>query len=203
MAYKTFISYKYDESQALRDAIIEKLGNDAIYYCGETSISPNLTDLKTYSIKEKLKDMIYNTSITIVILSPKMSKSKWIEWEIEYSLKEIKRGNKYSRTNGVVAIISKVDGSYDWFKHFSYNHHRKPVINFDMEKTFKLISNNHFNSNPPIWHCSKCKTYDSMYGSYISFIEEDNFLNNINYYLDNAYEKSRNRISDYTLIRKR
>ena len=87
MAYKTFISYKYDESQALRDAIIEKLGNDAIYYCGETSISPNLTDLKTYSIKEKLKDMIYNTSITIVILSPKMSKSKWIEWEIEYSLK--------------------------------------------------------------------------------------------------------------------
>ena len=42
-----------------------------------------------------------------------------------------------------------------------------------------------------------------MYGSYISFIEEDNFLNNINYYLDNAYEKSRNRISDYTLIRKR
>ena len=41
MAHKTFISYKYSEAQGLRDDIIKKLGDDASYYKGETSESPD------------------------------------------------------------------------------------------------------------------------------------------------------------------
>ena len=44
MARKTFISYKYSEACELRDQIIEALGDDAQYYQGETSESPDLTD---------------------------------------------------------------------------------------------------------------------------------------------------------------
>ena len=44
MARKTFISYKYSESQSLRDEILEALGDDATYYQGETADSPDLTD---------------------------------------------------------------------------------------------------------------------------------------------------------------
>ena len=44
MAHKTFISYKYSEAQNLRDRIIKALGDDASYYKGETSDSPDLTD---------------------------------------------------------------------------------------------------------------------------------------------------------------
>ena len=91
MARKTFISYKYSEAQDLRDKIIESLGDDAIYYQGETSDSPDLTDTSTENIKENLKDMMFSTSVTIVIISPNMKKSKWIDWEIEYTLKEIKK----------------------------------------------------------------------------------------------------------------
>lgn len=40
MAHKTFISYKYSESQELRDRIIQAMGSDAAYYTGETSESP-------------------------------------------------------------------------------------------------------------------------------------------------------------------
>ena len=47
MAHKTFISYKYSEAQGLRDNIIKKLGDDASYYKGETSESPDLTDTST------------------------------------------------------------------------------------------------------------------------------------------------------------
>lgn len=43
MAHKTFISYKYSEAQDLRDRIIEAMGDDASYYMGETSDSPDLT----------------------------------------------------------------------------------------------------------------------------------------------------------------
>ena len=47
MAHKTFISYKHSEATDLRDRIIEALGDDAMYYMGETSESPDLTDTST------------------------------------------------------------------------------------------------------------------------------------------------------------
>lgn len=43
MAHKTFISYKYSESRFYRDQILDALGDDAVFYKGETSDSPNLT----------------------------------------------------------------------------------------------------------------------------------------------------------------
>lgn len=46
--------------------------------------------------------MMYDTSVTILILSPNMKKSKWIDWEIEYCLKDITRKNRTSNTNGIV-----------------------------------------------------------------------------------------------------
>ena len=116
MAHKTFISYKWSEAQKLRDDIIGALGDDATYYKGETSESPDLTDTSTENIKKNLKDMMYDTSVTIVILSPNMTESKWIDWEIEYCLKNIARKNRTSHTNGVVGVIMKVDGGYSWYK---------------------------------------------------------------------------------------
>ena len=83
MAHKTFISYKYSESRELRDRIIQAMGSDAAYYTGETSESPDMSDLKTATIRKKLADMIYSTSVTIVIISPHMKESNWIDWEIE------------------------------------------------------------------------------------------------------------------------
>ena len=65
MAHKTFISYKWSEAQDLRDDIITALGEDATYYKGETSESPDLTDTSTENIKKNLKDMMYDTSVTI------------------------------------------------------------------------------------------------------------------------------------------
>ena len=55
-----------------------------IYETIITSESPDLTDTSTENIKKNLKDMMYDTSVTIVILSPNMTESNWIDWEIEY-----------------------------------------------------------------------------------------------------------------------
>ena len=105
MAHKTFISYKYSESQKLRDRIIEALGDDATYYKGETSESPDLSDTSTENIKKNLRDMMFDTSVTIIILSPNMKESKWIDWEIEYCLKKITRKDRTSQRNGLVGVI--------------------------------------------------------------------------------------------------
>lgn len=203
MAHKTFISYKWSEAQDVRDRIINALGDDASYYKGETSDSPDLTDTSTENIKKKLKDMMYDTSVTIVVLSPNMKESKWIDWEIEYCLKEIKRKDRTSHTNGVVGVIMKVDDGYSWFKRTGKNCHGTSTTSYEMDKVFDIISKNHFNSNPKQWHCDKCETYDWLNGSYISFIEEDEFISHPEKYIDNAYDKSENDASGYELKKQR
>jgi len=209
MAHKTFISYKYEESpvkdaaRKLRDKIITALGADATYYQGETSDSPDMTDLATGTIKKKLTDMMFATSVTIVIISPSMKKSKWIDWEIEYCLQNNTRKDRTSQTNGIVGVIMKVDGSYDWLINHHINCHGTNTINYKTEKLYPIIYNNQYNSNPALQHCDTCKTYDYMNGSYITFVEEEIFLTNPQKYIGNAYDKSENNASGYDLTKKR
>ena len=114
MAHKTFISYKYSESQNLRDKIIKKLGADATYYRGETSESPDLTDNTTNTIRKNLADMIYDTTVMIVIISPNMKQSKWMEWEIKYALREQTRNGRTSHADGVVCVVQKMNYIRNW-----------------------------------------------------------------------------------------
>lgn len=203
MAHKTFISYKWDEARDLRDKIINSLNEDATYYQGETSDSPDLSDTSTENIKKHLAEMMYDTSVTIVILSPHMTESNWIDWEIEYSLKQITRKNRTSHTNGIVGVIMKINGSYDWFEEHNSNCHGSSTVSYKMNKVYTIIESNHFNSDPPQWHCNECKTYDQLNGSYIAFVEQDSFLENPQLYIDNAFEKSENDASGYNLTRHR
>lgn len=199
MAHKTFISYKYSESQDLRDRIIEAMGDDATYYKGETSDSPDLTDTSTENIKTVLRDMMYDTSVTIVILSPHMKESKWIDWELEYCLKLETRNGRTSQRNGIVAVIQKVDGDYSWFKYQIEKPDGCKVNNYYTEKVYDIINNNRFNQDPPQYNCQTCKCYDALTGSYISFVEEDTFLSDIDRYINNAYDKSENDAIGYVI----
>ncbi len=135
MAHKTFISYKYSEAQDLRDRIIDALGDDATYYKGETSDSPDLTDTSTENIKRNLRNMMYDTSVTIVIISPHMKESKWIDWEIEYCLKNNTRKNRTSHTNGVLGVIMKYYGGYSWFKYKHTNSDGCSSMSYDTSKS--------------------------------------------------------------------
>ena len=74
---------------------------------------------------------------------------------------------------------------------------------YEMDKIYKIISANHFNSNPPKWHCNECETYDWLNGSYITFVEEDDFLAEPSKYIDNAYDKSENDAKGYKLHKER
>ena len=109
MARKTFISYKYNEARGSRDLIIRALGENATYYTGETSESPNMDDLKTDTIKEKLKNMIFPTSVMIVIISKNVDDSKWMEWEINYATSRQTRNGRQSQPNGIVKVM---DGGF-------------------------------------------------------------------------------------------
>ena len=162
MAHKTFISYKYSEAQELRDKIIKALGDDASYYQGETSDSPDLTDTSTENIKKNLKDMMYGTSVTIIIISPHIKESKWIDWEIEYCLKTITRNNRTSHTSGLVGVIMKVNGGYDWFKFTSTKPDGCSVTNYYDSKVYDIINNNRYNQHPKVYSCNQCKCVNAF-----------------------------------------
>lgn len=199
MAHKTFISYKYSEARNLRDRIIKALGDDAAYYQGETSDSPDLTDTSTENIKKNLTDMMYGTSVTILIISPNMKDSKWIDWEIEYCLKNTTRKDRTSHTNGIVGVIMKVNGNYDWFKYSTDKDDGCRVWNYRLEKVHNIIKNNRGNQSPKKYSCPNCKCIDALTGSYIAFVEEDTFIDNPQKYIDNAYDKSENDAVGYKI----
>lgn len=203
MARKTFISYKHSEAQGLRDDIIKALEDDATYYQGETSDSPDLTDTTTENIKKNLRDMMYDTSVTIVVVSPNFKKSKWIDWEIEYSLKEISRNDRVSRTNGVVGVIMKNNGNYDWLVgeqcHDNCKCNNRTI---DNSKLYEIINKNRYNLVNAQHSCEHCKPWDILSGSYISLIEEHKFLADPSKYIENAFEKSEN-IDSFNIMKTR
>lgn len=203
MAHKTFISYKYSEAQGLRDKIIDALGDDATYYQGETADSPDLTDTSTENIKKNLRDMMYNTSVTIVVISPNMKKSKWIDWEIEYCLKNNTRKGRTSHTNGVVGVVMKYNGDYSWFKSSTKKSDGCTSSTYDEGKVYSIINENRFNQNPKVYSCDTCKTVNALTGSYISYVLEGDFLADPQKYIDNAYDKSENDADGYDLVKSR
>lgn len=187
MAHKTFISYKYSDvvegkgTNNLRDRIINKLGSDAQYYRGENGFTKDLSSYSANYIKQTLKDKLYDTSVTIVILSPNMNLSSWIEWELDYSLRRVTRGDRTSRPNGIVAVVQKQlvygygDG-YDWLRGYdggwrTYN-------------LFSAIKNNLNNK--------KYYAPSSLSDNYIDIVTEDAFLRNPSKYIDEAYYKCHN-----------
>lgn len=202
MARKTFISYKYSEARGLRDRILDALGSDATYYQGETADSPDLTDESTESIKNKLKDMMYGTSVTIVVVSPNFKNSKWIDWEIEYCLKEISRKDRTSKTNGVVGVIQKIQGKYDWMVTELKKSDGCSVRQYGEAKLYSIINNNRYNRKNRRYVCDRCESHDQLEGSYISLIDEWEFLEDPDKFIENAYEKSEN-YQDFDLTKQR
>lgn len=203
MAHKTFISYKHSEAQKIRDDIIKALGKDAVYYRGETSNSPDLSDTSTENIKKALTDMMFDTSVTIVVISPNMTESNWIDWEIEYCLKNINRKDRISHINGVVGVIMKYKGGYEWFKKKKRKDDGCIISSYDENKVYDIINKNRYNQNPKKYSCDVCKTVDSLTGSYIAYVEEETFLSNSNKYINNAYDKSEDNAAGYNITKTR
>lgn len=135
MGRKIFISYKYKDPDVQKLAnvtqptwpcdYVEYIANNILeredIYKGETADD----DLSNYSedyIVRHLRDKIYDSSITIVLISPNMKEprkhqhSQWIPWEISYSLCETTRHDRTSHNNAILAVIlPDKNGKYDYY----------------------------------------------------------------------------------------
>ncbi len=109
MGHRVFVSYKYSDAVNTREEIRKKLGDEGQYYNGEKGfVALNNADS---TIKEYLKEMIFGTSVTVVIISPQVVFSEWVDWEIRYSLRQQSRFDSTSFRNGIVCVIQS---QKDW-----------------------------------------------------------------------------------------
>ncbi len=203
MGRKTFVSYKYSDSDYAnhyyRNKIMEFLKNEGSVYKGEDGFSDDLTGYKAETIKNRLKPMIHDSTVTIVLITPNVVDSNWVDWEVSYSLKDVTRDKEgRSRMNGIIGvIIPDRNGRYDYIisKDSCGN------STYDKKILPEIIENNRYNTtNSNYTSEGKCgKTHNRDYGSYCSLYKWDYFINNVDDLLEIAVKKSRSMANDYLI----
>jgi len=228
MPRSIFVSYKYGDTdvRALRppggglvsfvpttarhyvDELTRWLDANDHIYKGEND-GESLAGFKDETIESKLRDKIFGTSITIVLISKNMKDpsmpeaDQWIPWEISYSLKEMTKNNRTSRTNGMLAVVlPDRNGSYDYFvKTICQN----GCMTWYTSSTFGIISNNMFNRKSPDTffctnHPSSGRVHRGTNHSYIYPVKWDDFITNMNWYINIAAQISQN-TDDYEITK--
>ncbi len=162
----------------------------------------SLEDFADSTISTSLKDKIFRSSITIVMISKgmkdytKVEKDQWIPWEISYSLREVTRADKTSRANAVlVVILPDENNSYDWYL---TSDSECNCTNHNTSLLFKIIRDNMFNEKDPSRKlCNGYYVYSGDY-SYIINVTWNNFKSNPNYYIEKSI-KIRDNKNDYNI----
>lgn len=157
----------------------------------------SLKDFSEDYIVSSLKDKIFRSSVTIVMISKGMKeiysleKDQWIPWEISYSLKEITRSDRTSRMNAILGIVlPDENNSYEWY--YTVNlacdcttHHT--------DKLFKILNRNMFNmKNPTETNCNGLKIHHGEF-SFIKTVKWEDFKKMPNLYLDKSIEIRNNK----------
>lgn len=213
MARKIFVSYKYSDSYVqdlniYEDSFLGKLkiktkarhyvdelsnllDDDDHIYKGEND-DESMEDLTDSSIRSKLGDKIFDSSVTIVLVSKGMKEAliperdQWIPWEISYSLKNQTRLGKTSKTNGVLAVVLPDElGSYDYYIT------RDSECNCRTLNTsflFQIIRDNIFNVKAPKRRiCNRIWVYNGK-SSYIQSVKWGDFISNPTMFIDKSIE---------------
>lgn len=214
MGRKIFISYKYHDpfvqqlasagaqittARHYVDELQELLDDEDHVNKGEKD-GESLKGLSEETIEDKLRDKIFDSTVTIVLLSPGMrdgtlEAEQWIPWEVSYSLKRKTRDGVTRNPNALLGVVlPNSQGSYDY-------HLKEPgcvtckcqTINRD--NMFSILKNNLFNAKvlKPAAPCSNHTGLAPVYAaghSYMVLATWANFTRDVNAYIARAIERN-------------
>lgn len=229
MGRKIFVSYKYadsdvrqftnlnswyrqpDTARSYVDILENYFRNNSDHIYKGESDGEDLSKLSDSTIRDKLYDRIYDSTLTIILLSPNMKdygkaeKDQWIPQEISYSLREQSRTNSRgqsvtSSTNAMLAVVlPDRNGSYSYY----WNQCSNCSSNCTMYSTawlFNIMRKNTFNIKTP--DSEECGNRGSTIyhgdSSYITYVLWEDFEKDIEKYVDKAYDIQR-RKDDYDI----
>lgn len=207
MRRKIFISYKYADTDVRQmpigslyenrltrvrdyvDELQERLVEVGHNINKGEKDGEDMSVLEDSTIQSVLGDKIYDSSITLVLISPNMKDpnlpetEQWIPWEISYSLREQSRGGRTSKTNAIMAIVlPDAKNRYDYY----ILEHTCPFCNnrtLLTDKLFKVLSVNMFNRLYPTYsncpHHSLFNRPQTGESCYIPSVKWDDFISDI------------------------
>ncbi|MDN0028314.1 MULTISPECIES: TIR domain-containing protein [Serratia] len=221
MGRKIFVTYKYADNKVLEldneettartyvDKLQEILTVEEHINKGEKD-DADLSDFKDDTIQTKLGDKIFDSSVTIIIVSKGMvdpylsEKDQWMPWEISYSLRKKKRGDRTSSPNALLAVVLPDElGSYEYFMvENSCPHCKCRTLNTNI--LFKIMKGNMFNIKKPEYsdceyHSENSKVYTGN-SSYIYSVKWPSFTKTPSSYIDKAVSISE-KIDKYNIIK--
>ena len=217
--HKVFVSYKFWDFSVQDinykrlctprdyvDILETRLGKDHIYK-GEHR-DEDLTDKTEDYIWGHLKDKIYDSTVTIVLISPQMrekdkwDRTQWIPWEVRYSLCEYKREIRYSHTNGLIyVVLPNKNGSYDYALQNKTCCTRGCNI-FYTDPMFAIMERNMFNRKVKTQlDCNEGDKVYSAFDSYASIVKWCDFIRDdlsMNVGIAMAFDKAQHK-DDYDI----
>lgn len=223
MGNKIFISYKYKDSDVYSlksqyaeifeptivrdyvDVLQKKLERENHINKGEKD-GEDLSAFKDETIESHLRDKIYDSSVTIVMISPNMRESgneddQWIPWEISYSLKEINRNNRRKTPNALIAVVlPDRNNSYSYFIEENHCHSNCYCRSLYIDRLFTILKKNMFNVKEPVYKDCPSRTVYIGDESYIQSVKWKDFINDPNLYIEKSlYIK--NNCNKYEIIK--
>lgn len=221
MGHKIFVSYKYHDTDVYNlsfgsessvrdyvDKFEELIGGSSHIFKGESD-GEDLSDLSEEVIWEKLKNSIYDSTLTIVFISPSMKESikadkdQWIPWEVSFSLKETSRrdsnGNPIaSRTNAMIGVVIPDCNNLYSYYYETMNCCSVHCRRHHTEKLFDIMARNMFNYKKGNKIDCGNGSYWSGKHSFIDTVKWGDFINSMDNYIDEAY-KIRDDIDNYEI----
>lgn len=231
MGRKIFVSYKYADSNVYKltsdndyigalgtctardyvDELQKYFDSTDDIYKGESD-GDDLSQLSEDTIWEKLKNRIYDSTLTIIMISPNMKENwktesnQWIPREVSYSLKETSRKDKNgnsvkSRSNALLAVvIPDMSGSYSYFTG-KKSCCTSSCTYYNTDILFSIMKNNMFNhKNPDVKECNMGSTVYYGESSYMYCVKWCDFIADVGGYVDKAFEINEN-IDEYNICK--
>lgn len=193
MAVNVFVSFRYSDGNKYKEELVTKLNENSRTI--DFSEDKDRSNMSEETIQMYLYDKIRKTSVTIILLTPNALNHRrncfgeyddWMHDEIRFSLED----REQNRTSGLVAVYTKeakdmiIKSSTHRCTVCNETKNCTTILDFD-----NLVRKNMFNIKPSYKHNKCIDLYDTEYDHYCQLVSYEDFINDVDKYINIAYEK--------------
>lgn len=202
MATKVFISFRFSDGKEIKDELVDLFDESTEVINRSEDVDRN--QMSEDTIQEYLYEKLKDTSVTVVLLTPKAvdyNKNFWGEYddwlydELRYSLED----RTDNRTNGVVAVYTNDAKDMLLENSSHYCSQCQQIKSCKTLKPFENLARKNMLNIKPSYKKNPCNDlYDDNHDSYISLVSLEDFKREYTKYIENAKAK-RNRLHEFDI----